>query len=193
MFENSNAILQQNIQLSKENATLKSKLYELADIMKKIENLESTFKKSQETYTQALTETNQKVSELKSGQFYEIKHLQNQIKDLRDSNVDLIRLLTSNNDKVTLKETVKPPKPVKQKQYVNKLNTDNLSKYNDESQTNHAAQGLSYANITSSQVREAVNDAIHINSDTKNSETNNSDSNDTEINKNKNDENAEWR
>lgn len=96
--EDSDKTLQQNKHLVEENARLKNQLCELTNITKKLEHLEHTFNKSQKTYTQALTEINQNISELKSNQHNEHKHLQNQIKVLRDSNVDLVNLLTNNKD-----------------------------------------------------------------------------------------------
>lgn len=89
----SNKIEQLNKKLTVENNTLKRNLYEQTIIIEKLRDLEREINKTQEVFTQTLEQTTEI---LKLNYLNEIAALKNEIKNIRDSNVDLVRLLTAN-------------------------------------------------------------------------------------------------
>lgn len=81
-----------NNQLKEENNILKRQLQEQTSMIGKLESLEYVINKSHEAYMHALQETTVK---LQLNYQNELTAVKNEIKNIRESNVDLVRLLTT--------------------------------------------------------------------------------------------------
>lgn len=140
------------------NKFIKNAEYINEEFNKKFDELKNHFSKNLSSLKQHLEST--------------ISVLQNEVINLRESNIELIHLLNvkcSNSyinpktpGNITTKEIVKPAKPVERK--ANKQNSSNQSDGVDALLVDQTVQKPSYSKITASQVKEALDHAVHINS-----------------------------
>lgn len=97
-------VLKLNKQLFDENSILKNSINHPTvdpDISSKLQIFESTLKDMQVTYIQAINETNKSLTIQQDKYHAEIQRLRSEIKTIRDSNIDMVRLLTQSKKEST--------------------------------------------------------------------------------------------